>query len=290
VSQTLAQTLPYTFCGYSVHFGEPDDQGTRIIETIENGPVNHRITVETIPKYFEAEIGFNPHKKWDAVDWVSVPQQQFLQVTAGRLFYDGLAELNPLRGKFAYFPHDVWVYLLACQWGRIGQEDHLLGRSGYRGDNIGSRLLAARLVHDVMMLGFLYEQQYAPYPKWFGSAFKRLHCAAELGPVLEDVLTAVTWQAREAHLCCAFTIVGEIHNNLQLTASLPTGCEPFHGRPFQVHAAGYGTALRATITDEIVLALPAALGSIDQISDNTDLRSYPKLFTRLRPLYEKEIG
>lgn len=285
VSQTLAQALPSSFRGYSVHFGEPDAEGTRIIETIESGPLNHRVTVDTISQFFEAEIGLAPEKEWDAIAWVSVPQQRLLQVTAGRVFYDGLAELEPMREKFAYFPHEVWLYLLACQWRRIGQEDHFVGRTGFRGDDIGSRLLAARLVLDVMMLGFLYEKQYAPYPKWFGSAFKRLRCADELEPVLEDVLTAVTWQEREANLCHAYTIVGELHNHLQLTAPLPTGCEPFHGRPFQVHAAGYSAALRAAITDETVLSLPAALGSIDQISDNTDLRSFPKLFKRLRPLY-----
>jgi Domain of unknown function (DUF4037) len=45
-------------------------------------------------------------------------------------------------------------------------------------------LIGARLVHDIMNLCFLLEKQYAPYPKWFGTAFQQLHSAKELGPLL----------------------------------------------------------------------------------------------------------
>lgn len=286
VSETLAHNLPYSYRGISVHFGEPDEEGSQLTETIDSGPVNHRIQVTTMADFFTEEIGIDPHKAWDVVDWLSVAQQQLLHVTAGRVFVDGLGQLIPLRQKFSCFPRDVWLYLLSCQWSRIGQEDHFVGRTGIRGDDIGSRLLAGRLVHDIMMLGFLYEKRYAPYPKWFGTAFARLDCGPALQPILHQVLTAVTWQEREAALCQAFALVGDIHNSLDLTSPQKTGCEQFYGRPFQVHTGDYVSALRAAITDKEVLALPPHLGSIDQFSDNTDLRSYPAMFERLRPLYK----
>lgn len=286
VSEVLARQLPYSFHGVSVHFSEPNEEGTQLMESIESGPVNHRIQVTSLAKFFTEETGIDPYQGWDAVAWLSVAQQQLLHVTAGRVFVDGLSELEPLRQKFSYFPHDVWLYLLSCQWSRIGQEDHFVGRTGRRGDDIGSRLLAGRLVHDIMMLGFLYEKQYAPYPKWFGTAFARLDCGPALQPILHQVLTAVTWQEREAALCHAFALVGDMHNGLDLTPPQKTGCEQFYGRPFQVHAGDYVSALRAAISDEAVLALPPHLGSIDQFSDNTDLRSYPAMFERLRPLYK----
>lgn len=289
VADALAHQLPYTFRGYSVHFGLADEEGARLLEPIASGPVSHRIEVVTVRDFFQDHLGVDPLAEWTAVEWAIIPQQRLCDLTAGRVFADDLGELTPLRQKLAYFPHDFWLYLLACQWRRIGQEDHFVGRTGIRGDDIGSRLLAARLVHDVMMLGFLYEKRYAPYPKWFGAAFHRLDCAAALSPILQAVLAAAEWPTRENHLCAAFQMVGEMHNQLQITpplpgGPLPTGCQKYYGRPFQVHVGDYAAALWAAIEDEQIRRLPH-LGSVDQMSDNTDLRSYPDNYVHLRPLY-----
>lgn len=284
VSQTLAHQLPYSYHGYSVHFGPADEEGARLLQNALSGPVSHRLEVVTVRGFFQSHLGVDPFPEWTAADWAIVPQQRLLAVTAGRVFADDLGELGLLRQKLAYFPHDFWLYLLACQWRRIGQEDHFVGRTGSRGDDLGSRLLAARLVHDVMMLGFLYEKKYAPYPKWVGVAFNRLACAAELGPVLQAALAAETWPARESHLCAAFKIIGALHNRLQVTPPLPIGCQQYYGRPFHVHIGDYAGTIWAAIGDERVKRLPY-LGSVDQMSDNTDLRSYPENFVRLRPLY-----
>ena len=62
---------------------------------------------------------------------------------------------------------------------------------------MGAALIGARLVRDVMHLCFLMERQYAPYPKWFGTAFKQLSHAASLAPVLQQALSAGSWQERE---------------------------------------------------------------------------------------------
>lgn len=43
-----------------------------------------------------------------------------------------------------------------------------------------------------MQICFLMERQYAPYPKWFGSAFGQLDCASHLKPVLERVLRSAS--------------------------------------------------------------------------------------------------
>lgn len=284
VTDTLAHHLPPTYRGTAVHFGPPDAEGARLPEQIAAGPVSHRIEVTTARRFFQEHLGVDPVMAWTAVEWIIIPQQRLLTLTAGRVFADELGELTPLRQKLAYFPHDVWLYLLSCQWRRVGQEDHFVGRTGIRGDDIGSRLLAARLVHDVMMLGFLYEKRYAPYPKWFGTAFNRLDCAAELNPILTAVLAASDWQTREGHLCTAFKVIGEMHNRLHITPPLPTGCQNYYGRPFYVHTGDYASTIWAAIGDEAVKRLPY-MGSVDQMSDNTDLLSYPDNYARLRPLY-----
>jgi Domain of unknown function (DUF4037) len=48
------------------------------------------------------------------------------------------------------------------------------------GDELGSRLVAARLAQDAVRLYFLQERRYASYGKWLGSAFARLNAAVEV--------------------------------------------------------------------------------------------------------------
>src|SRR5207237_6360337 len=110
--------------------------------------------------------------------------QHLRELTMGALHHDAIGELTELRERLAWYPHDVWLYLLAAGWQRIGQEEHLMPRAGYVGDELGSALIGSRLVRDIMNLCFLLEKQYAPYPKWFGTAFQRLHSAQEIGPLL----------------------------------------------------------------------------------------------------------
>jgi hypothetical protein len=70
-------------------------------------------------------------------------------------------------------------------WRYIGRgsarRKHSSGGTAEAGDALGSRLVAARLVRDVMRLAFILERTYAHYTKWFGTAFNRLRCASELG-------------------------------------------------------------------------------------------------------------
>ncbi len=142
------------------------------------------------------------------------------------------------------------------------------------GDELGSGLMGSRLGRDVMRLAFTMERRYAPYPKWFGTAFSRLACAAELTPHLLAAQTAPTWQARQAHLVPAYEALARMHNRLGLTDPLPETPRPFFGRPFQVIALhGFGNALLAQISDPAVQRIAARrpIGSIDLISDNTDL-------------------
>ena len=102
-----------------------------------------------------------------------------------------------------------------------------MGRCGDVGDELGSRVVAARLVHDLMLLCFLHERVYAPYSKWFGTAFSRLRCAERLGPVLQAALEGGTWRERETHLSLAYTLVAEAHNALAISKPLSVEVRPF---------------------------------------------------------------
>jgi hypothetical protein len=140
-----------------------------------------------------------------------------------------------------------------------------------------------------MRLCFLMERTYAPYPKWFGTAFQRLRCAAELSPHLRAALAATTWREREAHLVPAYEGVAAMHNRLGITDPLPATVREFFGRPFRVIALhGFSDAIVARIADKAVrrIAQRPLIGGIDQFSDSTDLVSNQEWRPTLRRLYE----
>ena len=164
-----------------------------------------------------------------------------------------------------------------------------MGRAGLVGDELGSALIASRLVRDLMRLCFLMERQYAPYPKWFGKAFAKLPCAPELSPTLRRVQLAETWQEREEHLCAAYEYVAAMHDALGITEPLSLKVVPFFGRPFRVIGTeAIVEAIRACIADPEVqrIASGRLIGGIDQLSDSTDLLVDAHRRMTLRKLYE----
>ncbi|MEM5775305.1 MAG: DUF4037 domain-containing protein, partial [Anaerolineaceae bacterium] len=249
--------------------------------------VNHRVEIHTLPSYCVELFGWDPTEPLSAADWLTFPQQKLLAFTAGAVYHDDL-DLAGLRQRLGYYPRDMWLYLLAAAWARIGQEEHLTGRAGYAGDELGSQIIAASLVRDCMRLAFLMERAYMPYAKWFGSAFARLACAPALTPHLHGALNSPTWQAREPHLCAAYETLAGMHNRLGLTAPLEENTRPFFDRPFRVlFAERFAAALLAQIRDPDVqrIAGRRPIGSIDLFSDNTDLLEETEWRGRLKKLF-----
>ena len=197
------------------------------------------------------------------------------------MFHEGLGELERLRAQLEWYPRDIWLWLLAAQWRRLDQEEPFVGRTAEVGDELGSRILATRLARDLMRLCFLLERRYAPYSKWFGSAFARLDAAAEVGPPLERAAAADEFHTREEGLVEAFEAVARRHNALGLTEEIEPTVRLFHARPFRVIGSGrFADACLAQVEDEWLRSLPL-VGAIDQWSDSTDVLSDPALSRRL---------
>lgn len=289
--EMLTYKLPYSFQGYSTNFTPPDpnDSNTQLLQAVESGPVNHRVEILTITQFFENALAFDPYREIEVADWLSFPSQRLRAITAGAVFRDDLG-LNTVRAKFNYYPHDVWLYLLAAGWARIGQEEAFVARTGYVGDDLGSQIIAARLVRDLMRLCFLMERQYAPYAKWFGSAFAQLQCAAQLIPIFRWVILAQSWREREQSLAQAYEAVADMHNALSITPPMPAKVSSFFGRPFKViHGGQFAAAIKAAIKDEAVKRIQTDIGSVDQFSDSTDLLENIGLRQRLKTLYNGNI-
>jgi len=286
IRSTLSQQLPYEFMGYSTNFSNPEQNGVRHPVKISSGPVDHMVNIYTIRSLFKFRIGHDPFRKISVKDWLSFPQQRLLELTTGEVYHDGLGQLEKIRSKFKYYPRDIWLYLLAAQWIRIAHEEAFVGRTGHVGDELGSSLLAARLIRELMKLSFLMEQQYAPYSKWLGSAFQNLKIAKELTPVFRRVLAAEKWQTRQRWLSAAYVIVVKHHNALGITEPLPEEVSNYYGRPYLViHAERFPQPIMAAIKDPNVRKIRTPIGSVDQYTDSTGVIEDLGLLKKLKGVY-----
>jgi hypothetical protein len=286
LDKVLREELPYEIRGFPTNFKKNED-GSIGMEPINDGPVEHAVMINTVSGFFIEYLGFNPTQDLRLIDWLVLPQQMLLSIANGRVFHDGLEKLKQIVAKLEYYPHDLWLYLLSNQWERIAQEEAFMGRCGQVGDELGSRIVATRLIGDIMRLCFLMERQYAPYIKWFGTAFSKLDSAKTLSPLFIQILDARTWQERQEPLTKAYECIAKMHNDLGITNSLTTQVTQFYNRPFMVIRAGdFADAIHSKIQDEEVKGLPKYLGAIDQYVDSTDVLSYTEKFRRFWSMYQ----
>ena len=270
ITHTLANELPFTIHGIPTHF--VGEGGEATIHATAERPIRHGVRVTTPAQFFREYTGFDATQPLLQTDWLAIAPQRLRTIASGRVFHDGLGELEPARRQLAWYPRDVWLYLMANQWRRIDQDEPFMARCGDVGDELGSRLIAARLVHELMSLCFLIERHYPPYTKWFGTAFGRLACASHLTPVFHRILDSATWREREQYLSVAYLVVMDMHNGLGVTPFIKPDITPFYSRPYVVpHAGRFVDALHGAIQSSIVRALPPYTGAVWQFSDSTDV-------------------
>lgn len=274
LNNLLSQQLPEQFAGFPVSFSAPVESRMRIMTRPPCGPVKHRVIPITVRHFVRVQLGYDPTQPLEAADWLTFPSHALGELVAGEVYHDEVGDLTTLRRRFTWYPHSVWLYMLASGWQRIGQEEHLMARAGSVGDELGSALIGSRLVRDIMNLGFLLEKQYAPYPKWFGAAFQRLRCAQELGPLPWRVQQASIWNERAEALARSYEVLARKQNELQVSRRLPARVSFFFDRPFPViHGETFARTLTEQITDPAVQRIAARwlIGNVNQWSDNTDI-------------------
>jgi hypothetical protein len=229
-------------------------------------PVAHEI--HTVRGYCLKQLAVDVDGAIEPADWLTFPEHGLRMFTAGEVYHDEVG-LQAARDRLAYYPRDVWLYLLMAGWWRLHPEANLVGRTGAVGDELGSSLIGSRLVSDLMRLCFLMERQYAPYSKWFGTAFSRLVCGPDLTPTLRRVVQAQTWHAREDALLTAYEKLAAMHNALQLTDPVTPRVERMWDRPFRAAWADVPDLLSAKIQDPAVrqIADRWPVGPVDQFRD-----------------------
>ena len=266
--------LPETYRGWPTRYGW------------DAVPVQHHVVVRPLGPWLRNHIGIDPRDGMRTVDWLAVPQQKLLEVTAGPVFHDDTGELARARKMLAWYPDDLWLWLVACQWRRLDQEEPFVGRTAEVGDELGSRILAARLARDLMRLCLLLDRRYAPYSKWLGSAFAGLGISPTMGPLLEAALVATTFPEREAALVAAFRAVALRHNEEGVTRLVPPEVSLFHGRPFRVIGSHrFVDACLEQVQDPWLRGLPL-VGAIDQVADSTDVLQRAGVARRVASIYQ----
>jgi hypothetical protein len=287
----LSQRLPLTFRGYSTSFARPHAAPL----SIDRPPVQHWVDIVTADQFLTAQIGISDPSRLTPIDWLTIHEHRLLSVTAGALFRDDLG-FEATRRQLAFYPDDVRLHLIAAEWQKIAQEQAFPGRAGARGDAAGSAIIAARLAESLARLCFYVHRVYPPYSKWFGSALQRLPGCAALYDQIASLLVAPDWQARDARWSDALRGVIALHERAGLLAP-----GKYHLAPVYLGRPGTGLPafdrggppsieqlvddLRSQITDADIRALPAALGSINQLSACSDLTDNLALRSALASLY-----
>ena len=264
VSSIVEAALPEAFRGWPTRFGW------------DAVAVRHHVEISELGSWMRDRLGVDPSNRLTSIDWLSMPHQRLAEVTQGPVFHDGSGVLTRVRADLAWYPDQVWLYVLGSQWRRIAQEQAFVGRTAEAGDELGSRVVAARIVRDLMRLCFLLERRYPPYSKWLGTAFSKLAAADALAPALERALSAANYAEREAALVVAYRMLGEQQNALAITHHIDPEPRQFYGRPYLVAPAEDFVAACMAPIDNPWLASLAPAGSVDQFADSTDVLARPR--------------
>ncbi|MBD5787751.1 DUF4037 domain-containing protein [Cellulosimicrobium terreum] len=264
VDSHLDANLPDTFEGHPTRF-----------PTTWHPHSPHQVEVASPAAFVTSRLGVDATRPLDVQDWLALTGQAVLEMTAGPVFTDSDGRLAAARERLAWYPDDVWRHVVAVDWVRLGQELSFVGRAGDRGDDLGSRVVTARLVRVAMHLGFLLDRRWPPYAKWFGTVFADLPRAGAAAPALRDALAADGWQEREAALGRALEILHAVQGDVGLPVAA-RAVEQYWGRPY-LGVGPVPEAVVATIVAPEVRGLPHGVGSVEQWVDGVDVLMPPGL-------------
>lgn len=263
VDEYLERVLPATFRGHPVRFSLSWDPRVR-----------HRVQVQDVPTLVASRTGITASGPLSTDEWLSLTGQSVLEITAGPVFVDTSGDLTAVRRRLSWYPDDLWAYVVATDWARIAQELPFVGRAAERGDQLGSRVIAARLVGVAMHVAHLVERRWPPYAKWLGTSFARLPRAGTSSTPLRRALEAEHWEDREEGLVQALRAVHALQRESGLSAvGDPVG--PFFDRPYRTVREEVIVRLEESISDPAVRGLPRGVGSVEQWSDNVDVLMEP---------------
>jgi hypothetical protein len=286
MEEVLSEELPYTYQGYSVNFSEPDpmDNGVRHARFIQQGKVSPLIFIEQIDDFIGGYIGKSDLEHLDILDWLTFSEHRLLALTSGKLFKDILGVKDKLR-TLAFYPEEVKRYMLASNWAIISEEQAFVKRCADCKDDIGSRIIAARIAERLMRLCFLYRNRYAPYSKWMGTAFRTLEMDSAIYENIGMALSSADSAEREKALVTAQKLVGDMHNESAITKSVNCSIGNYFGRDIKViHAECFADAILETLQGTPFEKMPL-ISTFSQVGNLTSLSDHWEVAQKARGIY-----
>lgn len=284
--RTLSENLPYTYQGYSVNYSEsdPNDCGVRHPERICSGTVHPLLWIQTFDSYLTEQLGVCDLDRISPCEWLAFSEHRLLSLVSGKFFVDGL-RCGERIAKIQYYPPVVRRYLIASNWANIAAEQAFVKRCGDCGDETGSRIICARLCERLMRLCFLYKSVYAPYSKWFGTAFRRLDIDGRIKRAIDGALSASSLLQRETLLVEAQAAVAELHNASGVTEFVPYQIEDYFGRDIKViFAECFAEAAAKELAGTALENVPL-FGSLSQIGGVASIADEERFYKPVMGLY-----
>lgn len=290
VMQAFAKKLPYIYDGYSVNFSEPDwnDGGVRHPEYIETGDVHPLIFIEAFSDFLKEQLGTTDLEHLSPLNWLAFSEHRLLSLVSGEFWEDRL-QLKDKLSVIRFYPKEIKNYLIASHWDMIASEQAFMKRCGDCGDEIGSMLVAARISEHLMRLCFLYKDTYAPYSKWFGTAFYHLPVEEKIKSALHGALYGTSLTQREENLVQAQAMVAELHNQSGITSPVSYSVESYFGRDIKViFADKFSQAVSETLKGTILENLPL-IGSFSAVSSWSEFSDNPENYWRMQNFYNSVL-
>ena len=139
-----------------------------------------------------------------------------------------------------------------------------------------------------MRLCFLYKNTYAPYSKWFGTAFHQLDVSDTLKNTVYRALSANSPEEQEDMIVNAQAMVADLHNISNLTDFVDYKIENYFGRNIKVIFAD--KFAEATVKELKNTAFENAplIGTLSQIGGLSSFADDKACYAQIARLYSKQ--
>jgi hypothetical protein len=255
-------------------------------EMITEGSVSPLAFIHTLDKYLSSYLGTADLDNLTGLDWLSFSEHRLLALTSGKLFSDGLNIQNILN-KLRFYSDDVRLYLIASNWSLIAEEQAYVRRCYDVGDTPGSIMVCGRIADRLMRLAFLYYEKYAPYSKWFGTAFLKLPIDENIKRSISYSIEATDIDKRENHIVTAQKLMADLHNKSGLTEPVDVQIETYYERKIKViFADKIATAVMNKLSGTEFERYPL-IGTLSGVPNFTNIFDDPARQKNIKMLYSE---
>lgn len=131
----------------------------------------------------------------------------------------------------------------------------------------------------------MYKDTYAPYSKWFGTAFNKLNIYESIKTKINAALQANDLTERENNLVEAQALVADLHNASGLTDKVDYSIESYFGRDIKVIFADKFVdatveKLKGTVFENIPL-----IGTMSQFGGLSDFADEQCYYEQIKRIY-----